>query len=125
MSVESVIARIAELDQALVRRSPDAAPATTFASTLGAVQQSTLPAGPAPAPPRPPPPGAAQGAPLPAGGAGRAVPVGWSGAGGRGGQRALQLAQAEVGQAEQPPGSNDSARIAQYRQSTAGSGVGP
>ena len=27
--------------------------------------------------------------------------------------------------AEQPPGSNDSPRIAQYRQATAGSGVGP
>jgi hypothetical protein len=34
-------------------------------------------------------------------------------------------AQAEVGQAEQPPGSNDSPRIAMYRQATAGSGVGP
>ena len=31
----------------------------------------------------------------------------------------------EVGVAEQPPGSNDSPRIAQYRQATAGSGVGP
>src|SRR5215213_8775603 len=31
----------------------------------------------------------------------------------------------EVGVAEQPPGSNDSSRIAQYRQATAGSGVGP
>ena len=35
------------------------------------------------------------------------------------------IAGAEVGQAEQPPGSNDSARIAQYRTATAGSGVGP
>lgn len=41
------------------------------------------------------------------------------------GQRALQAAQAEVGVAEQPPGSNDAPRIAQYRQSTAGSGIGP
>ena len=39
--------------------------------------------------------------------------------------RMLQIASAEVGQAEQPPGSNDSPRIAQYRQATAGSGVGP
>ena len=39
--------------------------------------------------------------------------------------RRSQLAQAEVGVAEQPPGSNDSPRIAQYRQATAGSGVGP
>jgi hypothetical protein len=30
-----------------------------------------------------------------------------------------------VGVTEQPPGSNDAPRIAQYRQSTAGSGVGP
>jgi hypothetical protein len=103
MSVDSVIARIAELDQALLRRSA-AAPATTtsFATTLGAVQSG-----------------------LPAGVAGQAVPVGWSGGTGGGGQRALQFAQAEIGQAEQPPGSNDSPRIAQYRTSTAGSGVGP
>jgi hypothetical protein len=37
----------------------------------------------------------------------------------------LAAAQAEVGQAEQPPGSNDSPRIAEYRTATAGSGVGP
>ena len=42
-----------------------------------------------------------------------------------GGRAALAAAQAEVGVAEQPPGSNDSPRIAQYRQATAGSGVGP
>jgi hypothetical protein len=35
------------------------------------------------------------------------------------------IAGAEVGQSEQPPGSNDSPRIAQYRSATAGSGVGP
>jgi hypothetical protein len=35
------------------------------------------------------------------------------------------IAGAEVGQAEQPLGSNDSPRIAQYRAATAGSGVGP
>jgi len=36
------------------------------------------------------------------------------------GRAALAFAQAEVGQAEQPPGSNDSPRITQYRQATAG-----
>ena len=41
------------------------------------------------------------------------------------GQRMVQIASAELGQVEQPPGSNDSARIAQYRSATAGSGVGP
>jgi hypothetical protein len=45
--------------------------------------------------------------------------------GGTAGQRMVQIAQAEIGQAEQPPGSNDSPRIAQYRMATAGSGVGP
>jgi hypothetical protein len=40
-------------------------------------------------------------------------------------QRMLAAAQGEVGQTEQPPGSNDSTRIAQYRTATAGSGVGP
>jgi cell wall-associated NlpC family hydrolase len=37
----------------------------------------------------------------------------------------VAVAEGEVGQAEQPPGSNDSPRIAAYRQATAGSGVGP
>src|SRR5829696_5732381 len=41
------------------------------------------------------------------------------------GQAVLNAVRNEVGQAEQPPGSNDSPRIAQYRQATAGSGVGP
>jgi len=35
------------------------------------------------------------------------------------------IAADEVGVSEQPPGSNDSPRIAQYRTATAGSGVGP
>ena len=37
----------------------------------------------------------------------------------------LNAIRPEVGVAEQPPGSNDSPRLAQYRQATAGSGVGP
>jgi hypothetical protein len=38
----------------------------------------------------------------------------------------VAMAQAEVGQAEQPPGSNNSPRIAQYRSATAGApGPGP
>src|SRR3954462_14401162 len=41
------------------------------------------------------------------------------------GQAILNAVSGEVGVAEQPPGSNDSPRIAQYRQATAGSGVGP
>jgi len=41
------------------------------------------------------------------------------------GQAIVALVRGEVGVAEQPPGSNDGPRIAQYRQATAGSGVGP
>jgi hypothetical protein len=42
------------------------------------------------------------------------------------GARIVAAAQGEVGQAEQPPGSNDSPRIAMYRSATAGNpGVGP
>ncbi|MGH2969523.1 MAG: CHAP domain-containing protein, partial [Solirubrobacteraceae bacterium] len=41
------------------------------------------------------------------------------------GQAIVNLVRNEVGVAEEPPGSNDGARIAQYRQATAGSGVGP
>jgi hypothetical protein len=41
------------------------------------------------------------------------------------GLRAVAAAHGEIGQAEQPPGSNDSARIAQYRSAVAGAGVGP
>src|ERR671931_1375692 len=48
-----------------------------------------------------------------------------SGAGTSAGQAILNAVRNEVGVAEQPPGSNDSPRIAQYRQATAGSGVGP
>jgi hypothetical protein len=41
------------------------------------------------------------------------------------GQAIVNVVSQEVGVAEQPPGSNDSPRIAQFRQATAGSGVGP
>jgi hypothetical protein len=50
-----------------------------------------------------------------------AVPSGGTSAG----QAILNAVRGEVGVSEQPPGSNDSPRIAQYRQATAGSGVGP
>jgi hypothetical protein len=52
-----------------------------------------------------------------------AAPVAAAG-GGRGAQM-VAIAAAELGQTEQPPGSNDSTRIAEYRTATAGSGIGP
>lgn len=104
MSVTDVMARIAELHQGLVPPST-AAPATIdgsqFATLLGDQAASATAT-------------AATSAVSPA-----AVP------GQTAGQRALALAQQEIGQAEQPPGSNDSPRIAEYRTATAGSGIGP
>ena len=58
-------------------------------------------------------------------GVGGAAPVGWQQGGGGVAQKMLAFAQAELGQAEMPPGSNDSPRIAEYRSATAGSAVGP
>jgi len=108
MSVDAVVARIAQLNSVLAPQ-PVAAPATavstpetaapanaTFASLMG---QATT--------------GTAATSALPATGG---TPAG---------QAMVNLARQEVGVAEQPPGSNDSPRIAQYRQATAGSGVGP
>ncbi|HEY6759598.1 MAG TPA: CHAP domain-containing protein [Baekduia sp.] len=123
--METVMTRIAELRQGLVPPSAagPAAPtagtsATAFASALQGATSST---------------GVTN-----ADGTGTAL--GFSGATGAtaaastaatgtvpqtAGQRALQFAEGEVGQTEQPPGSNDSPRIADYRASTAGSGIGP
>jgi CHAP domain len=122
VSVENVMARIAELRQGLV-------PPSTAAATGGAAFASTL--------------ASATSATGVSNAAGSATALGFSGAAGATataasvgatsligtattpGQQALAFAQQEVGQTEQPPGSNDSPRIAEYRTATAGSGVGP
>ncbi|QEC46869.1 CHAP domain-containing protein [Baekduia soli] len=102
MSVDAVMLRIAELQQGLQPSTPAsdgaAAPASTFSALLAGQAGTT-----------------ASAALLPTA----------SAAGQTAGQRALAAAQGEVGVAEQPPGSNDAPRIAQYRQATAGSGIGP
>jgi hypothetical protein len=105
MSIDVALARMAQLQAAFVPPQVQATPAPTaatataptadFASTLGNVQGATV------------------ASPLPSGGG---TPAGMA---------ALAAAKAEVGVAEQPPGSNNSPRIAQFRQATAGSGVGP
>lgn len=107
MSVESVMTRIAELQQAIdpsrataASRGPTAELSTDFQAVLG--QASVYH-----------PTGLSQ--------TGGASPLGGTSVG----ARALAFAQQEVGVAEQPPGSNDSPRIAEYRTSTAGSGIGP
>jgi hypothetical protein len=110
MSVETVMARITELQQGLVAPST-AAPASTDASAFQSALQ-----------------GAATGTTTtaaPALGTTAAAGATATGTAQTAGQRALAFAQAEIGQAEQPPGSNDSPRIADYRTATAGSGIGP
>ena len=103
MSVLEVQARIAEL-QGLLNPQPKAAPATISGAPATAFQtQLNAAAGPW---------SAAGTAPVVSGG----TPAG---------QAILNLARGEVGVTEQPPGSNDSPRIAQFRQATAGSCVGP
>lgn len=94
MSVEAVIARIAEIDRALNPRPATAAAGTDFAQLL----RSQSVAG---------------------------VPSFVAGAPGGGGSAVASFAAGEVGVTEQPPGSNDAPRIAEFRTATAGSGVGP
>jgi hypothetical protein len=106
MSLALALARVDQIERALVPPSPataapgtagtpsptaSAASAGSFASLLqGAMPTNTLP-----------------------------------GASSTGAPAIVAAAEGEVGQSEQPPGSNDSPRIAMYRQATAGSGVGP
>jgi hypothetical protein len=101
MSVEAVIARIEEIQRGLQPAAPVTSPAgQSFASVLGTTSNV---------------PGAIT----------TAAPPGWSATGGGGAVAAVQAAEGEVGQTEQPPGSNDSPRIAEYRTAVAGAGVGP
>jgi CHAP domain-containing protein len=102
VSLQAVIARIVEIDQ-IVSPKPQTQPSSStsgqsgFLSSLNGVQYGSSLAV-TPAAPSGPSTGAAG---------------------------ALAAAQSQVGVAEQPPGSNDSPQIAQYRTATAGSGVGP
>jgi hypothetical protein len=98
VSVEVALARVAELQGLLAPR--------VAAPTGGAVAPSAFAAQLRSASPL------AQAAVLPAQGTGA-------------GQAVLNAVRNEVGVTEQPPGSNDAPRIAQYRQATVGSGVGP
>lgn len=99
MTLQTALARIAEIDTALATPAPAPAGATPVAagSDFARVLQQAGIAGTTPAVPQP---------------------------FGGGATGALVAARGEVGQAEQPPGSNDSPRIAQYR-SVNGGGVGP
>jgi hypothetical protein len=99
VSLQAVIARIAQIDEIVAPRKPPASTAGSsgFLTAMNGVEHGSSLAAPAAAP---------------------ALP-------GTGGTGALAAAQGQVGVAEQPPGSNDGPQIAQYRTATAGSGVGP
>lgn len=99
MSLDVTLARISQL-QSLFAPAPTPAPTATATPATTAFATALQSAGAT----------ATIAAPAPASSAGQAV---------------LNAVRGEVGQAEQPPGSNDSPRIAQYRQATVGSGVGP
>jgi hypothetical protein len=102
MSIVEVLDRVAELRSALLPPPLSTPPAAATAGTASSFSTLLQSAGAA--------------APMTAA---STVPAGSGGAG------VLAAVQREVGVAEQPPGSNDAPRIAQYRQATAGSGVGP
>jgi hypothetical protein len=124
MSFETALSRIAQLNTLLA--GPTAPPATTATTTPATTTTTT--SGDAfaqmlrtasvatPTTATAPVSTAATGAVAPA-----AAPSGNSPA-----ERMVAMAQGEVGQAEQPPGSNNSPRIAQYRSANAGApGPGP
>jgi hypothetical protein len=98
MSVEAVMTRIEEIQRGLRPAAPNAAPpaAATAAQPFASVM-----------------------------GTATAATAATATAGATAGSTAVQAAAGEVGQAEQPPGSNDSPRIADYRSAVAGAGVGP
>lgn len=121
MSVDAVMARITAIQTALAPIAPAPAPASSAPSAVGtggATQMGSFASV------------LGQATTSPLGGGGVAVagvaPVPVAGAT-EAGARMIALAQNELaaGVAEQPPGSNDGPRIAQYRTATAGSGVGP
>src|SRR3954465_5171665 len=112
MSVQDVLARIAQIDRALVpQQAASASSGASFQAALSAQTQSVAPT--------------TMGA-LATGQTGYVAGMpGAAGAAAGGPAGMVQAAAGEVGQAEQPPGSNDSPRIAEYRSATSGSGVGP
>jgi hypothetical protein len=129
--IAAAMARIQEIQDQIVPppvASGNAAAQGTFASALAAAQGAQAAPGTQLANELPAlgygATGASPYAVGPAAATGPVAPV-QIGAGTPLGQRIAQVAAAELGVTEAPPGSNDGPRIAQYRQSTAGAGVGP
>ena len=108
MSLQTALARISELTSILAPQAVAPPPAATAAANSTAFA------------------GALESAMGNGGAAAGTASLGAVSPGGGGRAGLLRAVQGEVGQAEQPPGSNDSPRISQYRASTAGApGPGP
>jgi hypothetical protein len=107
MSITEVMARIQAIESAFAppQTAPAAQPSTSATTSFDSALQGAMGTG------------------VTFGATGAAAPA--TAGGTNAGQAIVNIARGEVGQAESPPGSNDSARIAMYRQATAGSGVGP
>jgi CHAP domain-containing protein len=129
VAIADVVSRINEIE-ALFQRSIAPAETTSFAPALNAASTSTdTAATPAVLPTATATPAVVPTATTTAAAAApatvtplatAATPQPDSGAG----ARALAIAEGEVGQAEQPPGSNDGPRLAVYRSATAGATAG-
>lgn len=105
MSLDTTLARIQEINTAFVPRQP-AAPKTAAATTSGANFASVL--------------AQAQSGNALTGPTGVSAPIGGGGA-----QAMLAAARGEVGVTEQPPGSNESPRIREYRAASGSPPPGP
>jgi hypothetical protein len=106
MTVATALSRIAEIETALLppQTAPQGAESVSGSEFAKLLKQT----------------GVSGATPLPG-----ATPISGTAPASPGGLGAVEVARGEVGQAEQPPGSNDSPRIAEYRSAVAGAGVGP
>lgn len=133
MGIQSTMARIREIEAmaappvAPVSATPTTSTGTPFAQQLATVQNGA-PTATAAAP------GGIRAMSMPVTAPtaltqytapGQVAPVAQYGSAGPTGQLIANIAQAEVGVREEPPGSNNGTRIAEYRTATAGAGVGP
>jgi hypothetical protein len=111
MSLDATLARISALETALDRPTVQPTPATTGTAASATAAAPATDTG-----------GATFATQLQ--GAMAASPTTPAAGNGGGPAGMVRIAEGEVGQAEQPPGSNDSARIAMYRSATQGAQAG-
>ena len=122
MSLQSALQRLAAIDQAIANPASLVGSTTMFAGRAargagsGSIASATSTASAASLAS----PTSASGAPYGAGATSFAQALGDASSGGEAGRRIVALAEGQIGQAEQPPGSNESPAIAEYRAATQG-----